>query len=575
MLRFQKAVLSGATLIAVLGALAAQPEISAPSLPPPSVKKHEPLVPAWTTDARWYYINVPRFCNGDKDNDPENVLPWNSSWPPLETPETAPYMKTGEWLPPHARRYGGDLRGVVQRLPYLKELGINAILLSPVFHGVGEIKLDQVDLRHVDDAVGVKGSLAQANSEGSLPDKWIWTSSDKTLREVIQTAHELGMRVVISGIFHAVMAPNSLPSEMESYYLSSTRRWMDPDGDGNPQDGVDGWMLSVEERGLRSFDDKYKAFWSRWREMVAKINPQAVVISSGTLALGELAEGPYDIALHSAYAGALSDVFGIRKDRKAEAGPLFEALESAKGIAPASTASGNIALVSGGYYSPRLPTAVAATEPLQKGRKHFEGPVPDGAARMRWKLAVIAQHLLPGAPVTWYGDEVGMFGGPGNYADAPMWWKDDAGATPEHYRPDLYALIKWLHHLRESYPTLRHGSFRQVLSDDQNKVMAFSRQMPGEEIVAVFNYGDTKQLVMLPAGKPMQLAGVRCPTLKSGEPPKGAESNPKPKPEFPHQPVIAARQFVNDEGLIRMWLDPMSVRLVFLEDSPKQPNNSD
>jgi hypothetical protein len=151
-----------------------------------------------------------------------------------------------------------------------------------------------------------------------------------------------------------------------------------------------------------------------------------------------------------------------------------------------------------------------------------------------------------------------------------MWWSDIVPGTvmTEHYQREFYALVQWLHHLRESYPVLRQGGFRRVLMDDANKVLAFARSMPDEEVVLVMNYGDAKQLVMLPAGKPGQLVGVRSPHLKSPRGAKKPMDTRSPDSEFPPLSVAGARQFVGPEGKIRMWLDPMSVRVVFLNESP-------
>src|SRR5690606_28695503 len=65
---------------------------------------------------------------------------------------------------------------------------------------------------------------------------------------------------------------NGLPDPVRDYIFASTQRWMDPNGDGDPSDGIDGWRLDVaEEVGNR--------FWLEWHNHVRTINPNAVTIA--------------------------------------------------------------------------------------------------------------------------------------------------------------------------------------------------------------------------------------------------------------------------------------------------------
>ncbi len=70
--------------------------------------------PGWAKDTVWYQIFPDRFCRGDEGNNP-NALPWASRKPKNEDV------------------YGGDLVGIIKRLDYLKNLGINGIYLNPIF----------------------------------------------------------------------------------------------------------------------------------------------------------------------------------------------------------------------------------------------------------------------------------------------------------------------------------------------------------------------------------------------------------------------------------------------------------
>ncbi len=140
----------------------------------------------WANDAVWYQIFPDRFRNGDKTNDPgdrgwERLVPWNADWwadAPGETPPAGPtleqdnfYRGTGDvWN----RRYGGDIAGIREKLPYLRSLGVNAIYLNPVFEAESMHKYDTADFRHIDDNFGAMDAprevpFGRASFEGQLP----------------------------------------------------------------------------------------------------------------------------------------------------------------------------------------------------------------------------------------------------------------------------------------------------------------------------------------------------------------------------------------------------------------------
>ena len=73
------------------------------------------MTPKWVRETVWYQIFPERFCNGNKRNDPDWVKPW------------------GYHTVSNLDFYGGDLDGIRQKLPYLQELGITGLYLTPVF----------------------------------------------------------------------------------------------------------------------------------------------------------------------------------------------------------------------------------------------------------------------------------------------------------------------------------------------------------------------------------------------------------------------------------------------------------
>ena len=172
------------------------------------------VTPDWARDAVWYQIFTERFRNANPDNDPgdydhENLLPWTARWwdthPQFgETPgQDNFYEGQGNvWK----RRFGGDLQGVQQQLPYLRRLGINAIYFNPIFEADSMHKYDTSDFRHVDDNFGIKSDRPTDQVEGETndPATWQWSESDRVFLAFLDEAHRQGFKVIVDGVFNHV-----------------------------------------------------------------------------------------------------------------------------------------------------------------------------------------------------------------------------------------------------------------------------------------------------------------------------------------------------------------------------------
>ena len=170
------------------------------------------FTPEWARHAVWYQILPERFANGSRGDDPTPASvdgsqhagalpagwrphPWTSDWYALQPWEAA----SGKPLMANLadRRYGGDLAGILQRLPYLQDLGVNAIYLNPVFDAPSHHKYDASTLHHVDVHLGPdpEGDRAlMAREVGDDPSTWVWTAADRQLLELIAAVHARGMR---------------------------------------------------------------------------------------------------------------------------------------------------------------------------------------------------------------------------------------------------------------------------------------------------------------------------------------------------------------------------------------------
>lgn len=171
--------------------------------------------PSWAKNVIWYQVFVERFNNGDKSNDPgpENmdvpfmkiktpagwkITPWSHDWYNME--EWA--VKSGKSFNDAVqfRRYGGDLQGVLNKLDYLKDLGVTALFLNPINDAPSLHKYDARNYHHIDvnfgpDPVGDNKIIASENPDD--PSTWQWTSADKMFLKLVDEAHKHGMKIIM------------------------------------------------------------------------------------------------------------------------------------------------------------------------------------------------------------------------------------------------------------------------------------------------------------------------------------------------------------------------------------------
>lgn len=169
--------------------------------------------PDWAKGAVFYQIFVDRFCNGDKTNDVltdeyayvgshvQHVEDWN------KTPDS---MDVGNF-------YGGDLQGVIYKLDYLKNLGVDAVYLNPVFVSPSNHKYDIQDYDYIDPHFGKivkdEGELLKSgegeneNKNASryicrVTDKENLEASNKLFIELVEEVHKRGMKIILDGVFN-------------------------------------------------------------------------------------------------------------------------------------------------------------------------------------------------------------------------------------------------------------------------------------------------------------------------------------------------------------------------------------
>ncbi len=224
--------------------------------------------PDWAKGAVMYQIYIDRFYNGDLSNDVETneyyyigdyskkITDWN------QYPDS--YMGVREF-------YGGDLQGVIQKLDYLQDLGVEVLYFNPLFVSPSNHKYDTQDYDYIDPHCGViieDGGevLPDGVTENAQASKYkVRTTSLKNLEasnalfaKLVEEAHERGMKVILDGVFNHCGSFNKWmdreriyenePDYQPGAYISKDspyrkyfRFYREEDKDWPYNDGYEGW----------------------------------------------------------------------------------------------------------------------------------------------------------------------------------------------------------------------------------------------------------------------------------------------------------------------------------------------
>ncbi|MGN0142994.1 MAG: glycoside hydrolase family 13 protein [Roseburia sp.] len=256
----------------------------------------------WMREAVFYQIFVDRFAVGNTAKDTSYV---NMEWGDLPTPKSFA---------------GGDLRGILEKLDYLKSLGITAVYLTPIFLSHSNHKYDTIDYMEIDPAFGTKEDFAA----------------------LVQAAHDRGIRIVLDAVFnHCSMDMAQFQDVLEKGKSSPYYSWFIIDGDypepekcnyecfaacnympklNTADPGVQEFLLGIARYWIQEFDiDGWRldvsdevshCFWRRFREAVKAQKPDAVIIGENWHdAYPYLMGDQYDSIMNYAFTKACLDYF--------------------------------------------------------------------------------------------------------------------------------------------------------------------------------------------------------------------------------------------------------------------------
>jgi len=421
-------------------------------------------VPDWVEDAVVYQIFPDRFHNGERANDPDGTLPW------------------GE-LPRWDTFFGGDLQGILDKLDYLQELGVNLLYLTPIFLSPSTHKYDTIDYLTIDPMFGdldvFKRLVAALKSRGMrIVLDAVFNHCGRQFApflDVIEKGEESaykdwfhlhGLPVDTDSINYETFANDvaSMPKlrtenpEVREYLLQVAKYWVE-------EIGIDGWRLDVA-------NEVDHDFWREFRKVVRKANPDALIIGEVFHDAQPWLQGDqWDGVMNYLFRDVMLDFFA---KRKIDAAGFDEQLTSTR-LRYKEQASKAMFNLLGSHDVERFLTACD------------EKPE-------RMKLAVLFQMTYVGMPEIYYGDEVGMVGKTDPDCRRCMIW-DEA----EQNR-DLLDWHRRLIKVRKSRKALQTGTYRAVLKDALHNVYGFLREKENERIFTVLNNGQAPATVELPEG---------------------------------------------------------------------------
>lgn len=428
-------------------------------------------IPDWSKGIIHYQIFPERFNNGIKENDRKDCVPWGS------VPTRENYM-------------GGDIKGITDKIGYLKELGIQCIYLNPIFLADFNHKYATTDYYEIDPEFGTA----------------------EEFRELVTVCHNNNIRIILDGVFnhtgvqfepfrdllinqeksnykdwfHVTEFPVTISHNC--YECVGAYKWMPRLNTSNPEVrhyildimaywiekfNIDGWRLDVA-------DEVDSLVWQEARVIIKSQYPDKLLFGE-TWGYGRsmLRGDTLDSVMNYVFRDAVLEYFAIGKISTKEFDSRINQMLAA--------------------YPQEINQALYN---LLDSHDTDRFLTLCGENIDKFKLAIAFQFLMMGSPAIYYGDEIGMTGGNDPDCRKAMVW-DEAGQKNQ-----LWQWYQWLIHIRKKYNCIRFGDYRTVLCEEEKNIYGFVRFVEDEEIYVVLHNGEnttTTELPVLGKGKYVSL----------------------------------------------------------------------
>ncbi len=475
-------------------------ELSHQEPPGYQITVYRPMkLPSWYTRGIIYQIYVDRFFNGEEQGKILNPRPkslLHGDW--YDTPL---YIKDERGAVLRWDFFGGNLLGIIKKLPYLKELGVTILYLNPIFDSSSNHKYDTGDYLTIDPMYG----------------------DEETFIRLILEAQRLGMAIILDGVFShtgddsiyfnrygkypglgAYQSPDSpyyswyqwkeekeyscwwgvktLPEvqEMEPSYREFIihspqgvlQSWM--------KRGIKGWRLDVA-------DELPDEFIQELRQAMKAIEPEGVLIGevwedpTHKFSYGKLRQYFWGAELDATTHYPFREIFLQYFLGEMDACQVHERIMNLYENYPRENFFGQMNLI-GSHDRARILTLLGEAPPPERlsvieQENYRLSPDDRYLAVQRLKLLTLIQISFPGVPCLYYGDEAGCEGYPDPYNRGTYPW--------EREDQEILRWVKRVLRYRQEYEVLRQGEFYSWSVGKD--IYALKRKGEKEEIIILVN----------------------------------------------------------------------------------------
>lgn len=370
----------------------------------------------------------------------------------------------------------GNLRGIIEHLDYIKDLGIDVVYLTPIFKSNSCHKYDTIDYYQVDPSFG--------------------TTED--LKELVQKSHERGMKVVLDAVynhsgreffaFQDILEKGEKSKYLDWYFIDE----LPPKGEWgeipnfkcfgyyggmpklnlkNPEVekyitdvacywikecDIDGWRLDVG-------DEISHFFWKNFRKAIKAVKKDMLIIGEIWHYAGDFLEGDeWDTVMNYPFYLNLIDLLA---DEKINVSQFVQ----------------NLGYLKGRLNKKCYPLMWNLIDSHDTAR--FLHLCNDNKKKQH--LAAAFQLLLPGMPMVYYGDEYAMPGANDPDCRRGMYWDE------EYQDKEMYNWYKKLMQVRKTHACIVEGEMIETIANDDEDTIVMIRKNGEETIAMLFNCGNS------------------------------------------------------------------------------------